>query len=112
MAGARSRGFDEAIRLNEQGIVASACLANVFWMKDGKLYTPGLSTGCLAGTTREFILVNLDCEEVEAEIEELDGVQAIFLSSAGLGVVKVADFDGKRLGDDQYEIQKLSLFRD
>ena len=109
---ARSRGFDEAIRLNERGEVASACIANIFWLKEGKPYTPSLKTGCLAGTTREYVLENLECEEVETGIEDLSGAEAIFLSSAGLGVVRVAAFDGKRLGDDQCEIQKLSPFRD
>ena len=53
---AKAKGFDEAIRLNERGEVASACMANVFWIKDKKLFTPDLETGCLAGTTREFII--------------------------------------------------------
>jgi branched-subunit amino acid aminotransferase/4-amino-4-deoxychorismate lyase len=91
---ARSRGFDEAVRLNEKGEIASACMANVFWMKEGNLCTPSLSTGCLAGTTREFILENLECDEVVAGIEELDASEAIFLTSAGIGVARVLGFDG------------------
>jgi branched-subunit amino acid aminotransferase/4-amino-4-deoxychorismate lyase len=109
---ARSRGFDEAIRLNEIGQIASASMANVFWLKEGKLYTPSLKTGCLAGTTREFVLEKLECEEVETAIEEINGAEAIFLTSAGLGVVRIADFDGKRLDDELHGIQKLSPFRD
>jgi branched-subunit amino acid aminotransferase/4-amino-4-deoxychorismate lyase len=64
---ANARGFHEAIRLNERGEVASACMANVFWLKGERLFTPSLDTGCLAGTTREFILENLEYEEVKAE---------------------------------------------
>ena len=109
---ARSRGFDEAIRLNENGDVASACLANVFWLKGQKLYTPSMKTGCIAGTTREFILEKLDCEEVEAGIKKLKDAEAIFLTSAGIGVVNVADFDGKRLQAAGHEIERLSPFRD
>jgi branched-chain amino acid aminotransferase len=91
------RGFDEAIRLNERGEIASACMANVFWLKDERLYTPSLQTGCLAGTTREFVLENLECIEVEAGVETLDQVDAIFLTSAGLGVAQAANFEGKEL---------------
>lgn len=90
---AKHRGFDEAIRLNERSEVTSACLANVFWLKGGKLFTPSLKTGCLAGTTREFILESLACEQVEARLEELRQAEAIFLSSAGLGLVKAAGFE-------------------
>lgn len=109
---AKTRGFDEAIRVNERGEIASACMANVFWLKGGRLYTPSLKTGCLAGTTRGFILENLHCDEVETGIEELNGIDGILLTSAGIGVVAVGDFNGKRLGEVEHEIQKLSPFRD
>lgn len=91
---AKSRGFNEAIRLNERGEIASACMANVFWLKGDRLFTPSLRTGCLAGTTREYILENLGCAEVEAAVGELENADAIFLTSAGIGVVNVAEFDG------------------
>jgi branched-subunit amino acid aminotransferase/4-amino-4-deoxychorismate lyase len=93
---AKQHGFDEAIRLNEGGEVASACMANVFWLKDGKLFTPSLRTGCLPGTTREFILESLECDEVEGLNDEIYIADSIFLTSAGLGVVCVADFEGRK----------------
>lgn len=94
---AKKRGFSEAIRLNEKGHITSASMANVFWLKDGRLFTPSLSTGCLPGTTREFVLENVQCEEVEAEIDEIKMAEAIFLTSAGLGVVAVGEFESRKL---------------
>ena len=94
---AKARGYHEAIRLNERGFVTSACMANVFWLVGGELFTPSLSTGCLAGTTREFVMENIDCREVEVGIEALADAEAIFLTSAGIGVQRVAEFEGKRL---------------
>lgn len=102
---AKSRGFNEAIRLNERGEVASACMANVFWLKDEKLYTPSLKTGCLPGTTREFILENLECEEIEAGIESIQDADAIFLTSAGIRVLQVAEFDGSKFVKDDHPIR-------
>jgi len=93
----KRRGFDEAIRLNERGEIASACMANVFWLKDERLYTPSLKTGCLAGTTREFVMEDLECIEVEAGVETLEHVDAIFLTSAGIGIAQAANYDGKEL---------------
>ncbi|HUR97736.1 MAG TPA: aminotransferase class IV, partial [Pyrinomonadaceae bacterium] len=87
---ARRRRFDEAIQLNERGEVASACMANVFWLRDGVLFTPSLKSGCLAGTTREFVLENFECREVEIGLEELRLADEIFLTSAGLGIIQVA----------------------
>ena len=104
---AKERGFDEAIRLNEDGHITSASMANVFWLKDGRLFTPSLSTGCLPGTTREFVLENIECEEVEAEIGEIENADAIFLTSAGLGVTAVAEFEARKLGIPTHPIADL-----
>jgi len=90
---AKARGFDEAIRLNERGEIVSACLANVFWKKNGAIYTPSLQTGCLNGTTRSFVLENFFVEEKKAELIELKEANEIFLTSAGIGIVKIAKFN-------------------
>ena len=108
---AKTRGFDEAIRLNERGEVASACMANVFWLKDGKLHTTSLRTGCLAGTTREFILENLDCLEVEAGVSELNNAEAIFATSAGIGIVMAAEFERRKLSQLDHPIIRLLRIR-
>ncbi len=90
---AKDRGFDEAIRLNEKGEIVSACLANLFWKKGGAIFTPNLETGCLKGTTREFVLENFTVQERRAELDELEKADEIFLTSAGIGIVKaVVDF--------------------
>lgn len=104
---ALGRGFDEAIRPNEKGHVTSACMANMFWETGGNLYTPSLSTGCLAGTTREFVMDNFDCQEVEAGIEAIESADRIFLTSAGLGIVSVAEFNGRRLDVLEHPILKI-----
>ena len=104
---AKNRGFDEAIRLNEHNEIASGCMSNVFWLTNEKLYTPSLSTGCLPGTTREFVLENLECEEVEVGIHALDEAGAIFLTSAGVGVVEVAEFEGRQLVGRDHPILDL-----
>lgn len=84
---AKAKSFDEAIRLNEKGEIVSACLANVFWKKDGELFTPHLETGCMRGTTRGFIVENQTVNETKAALNELIKADEIFLTSAGIGVV-------------------------
>ena len=83
---ARKRGFDEAIRLNERDEIASASTANIFWVGAGEIFTPALETGCLAGTTREFLMENFAIRETRAKIGELVEADEIFLASAGVGV--------------------------
>ncbi len=104
---AKARGFDEAIQINERGEVVSATMANVFWLKENILYTPSLKTGCLPGTTREFVLENLDCREVEMTLDKLNSSDAIFLTSAGLGVVQVAEFESRRFKEIAHPILEL-----
>ena len=86
-------GFGEAVRLNEKDEIVSACLANIFWMKAQKLYTPALKTGALAGTTRKFILDNFVVCETHANLEEIRNAETVFLTSAGFGVVEVKSFE-------------------
>ena len=104
---AQHSGFQEAVRLNERGEVTSACMANIFWLREGQLFTPDLATGCLPGTTREYILENLDCSEVKESIESLQGADAIFLTSSGLGVVSVAEFESRAMQYVDHPILEL-----
>jgi branched-subunit amino acid aminotransferase/4-amino-4-deoxychorismate lyase len=86
---AQRRGFDEAVRLNERGEVVSGALANLFWVKEAVIFTPALETGCLAGTTREFLTENFPVRETKAKIEALFEADEIFLTSAGIGICRV-----------------------
>ena len=94
---ARAGGFDEAVRVNERGHVTGGCMSNLFWVTGGKVFTPSLSTGCLAGTTREHVMESVECEEAEAVPAEIATADAIYMTSAGLGVVRVAAFNGRVL---------------
>lgn len=107
---AKERGFHEGVRLNERGHITGGCMSNVFWLKSERLYTPALSTGCLPGTTREYVLENVECDEVEAGIDEIEAASAVFLTSAGLGVVEVAEFDERPLAQRDHPI--VQLWRD
>ncbi len=98
---ARARDFDEAVMLNERGEVASTALANLFWVKDGTIHTPALSTGTLAGTTRARIVslaheLSLPIVEGVYELSHLGEADEIFLTSAALGVAIITTFDFHR----------------
>jgi len=101
---ARERGFDEAIRVNERGTVTGGCVSNIFWARDSQLFTPSLSTGCLAGTTREFVMERFYCRESEADVEVLTRADAIYLTSAGLGIAAISEFEGRELRVEEHPI--------
>ena len=50
---------------------------------------------------------NLDCREVVATVDELVSADAIFLTSAGLGVVQVAGFESRHFEKIDHPILEL-----
>jgi branched-chain amino acid aminotransferase len=95
---ARTRGFDEAVMLNERGEVVEATAANVFWVRDGELFTPSLSTGCVAGVTRRFVLEaaarrRVRVSEGSYPLAALGEADEVFLTNSGWGLLPVQQFD-------------------
>jgi branched-subunit amino acid aminotransferase/4-amino-4-deoxychorismate lyase len=106
---AQARDFDEAVMLNERGEIVSATMANIFWAKDGSIQTPKLSTGALAGITRECVIQlgakhYIPLIEGVYEMSDLTEADEIFLTSSGLGVAPVTTFDFRRYSVDASSI--------
>jgi branched-subunit amino acid aminotransferase/4-amino-4-deoxychorismate lyase len=99
---AKADNFDEAVRLNECGEIASACLSNIFWIKDAQIYTPALETGCLEGTTRSFVVESAkevgEVAEAITNLEELLDADEVFLTSSGIGISSV-----KKIGEKAFD---------
>lgn len=87
--------------LNERGEIVSATTANIFWAREGTIYTPALSTGALAGVTRGAV-IELAAKQfiplIEGvyELADLTEADEIFLTSASYGVAPVTTFDFRR----------------
>lgn len=98
---AQTREFDEAVVLNERGEIVSATMANIFWLTEGTLHTPALSTGAMAGVTRATV-IELAAQQfipvIEGvyELSNLVEADEIFLTSASIGVAQVTTFDFRR----------------
>src|ERR1044071_3471567 len=95
---AQTREFDEAVMLNERGEVVSATMANIFWVKEGTLHTPSLSTGAMAGITRSVVIELAEKQFIPViegvyELGDLVDAEEIFLTSASIGVAPVTTFD-------------------
>ncbi len=95
---AQARDFDEAVVLNERGEIVSGTMANLFWVKNGTLHTPALSTGAVAGITRGAVIELAEKQFIPViegvyELGDLTEADEIFLTSASLGVAFVTTFD-------------------
>lgn len=98
---AQTRDFDEAVILNERGEIVSGTLANIFWVTNGTIHTPALSTGAMAGITRDCVIDIaskhfIPVVEGVYEMADLTEADEIFLTSSGLGVAQVTTFDFRR----------------
>jgi para-aminobenzoate synthetase/4-amino-4-deoxychorismate lyase len=70
---------DDVILWNEHGEVTEGCIANVVVRKEGKLITPPVECGLLAGTFREHLLKSGEIEEGIVTVEDLRAAEEVFL---------------------------------
>ena len=83
--------------LNTDGALACAAAANLFWIRDGRLFTPALACGVLPGLARARLMARETVEEVVAGREALDTAEAIFLTNSLTEVRPVRWLDGREL---------------
>lgn len=92
-------GADEAIFQNTSGMLCEGTGSNVFIVIDGELITPTLSSGCLAGITRDLVLESGLGDERDVPFSEFSAerVDEAFLTSTLRGVQPIATIDGAAL---------------
>jgi branched-chain amino acid aminotransferase len=102
VAEAQQEGFDELVLLNERGEIAECTAANIFAVRNGKVYTPPLSSGCLEGVTRG-ILLEIAPEAGVAVIqqalrpEDVYSADEVFISSTNRNLLSVGEIAGHRI---------------
>lgn len=87
---------DEGILLNPDGYVAEALTSNIFWVKDGVIYTPPLSLGVLAGTMRGWLMDNFKIEEKLIKQKELLQADEIFLTGGASYLIGISQINDTR----------------
>lgn len=90
----------EALMLNTAGDVACAAAGNIFWIQEGRLFTPALECGVLDGVMRRQVLdvapsLGLSIREGRLPPESLDKAEAIFVTNSLIGVRPVSWIDGR-----------------
>lgn len=97
-------GYDDAIFLNQAGNVAEASTANIFLVRDDRVYTPALDSDILAGITRSSVITLLERHLNTAVAErsvpryELYTADELFLTGTGCGIISVIQVDGRSVG--------------
>ena len=92
---AQEKGFLEALFLNSKGELAECSMSNIFWVKEGQIYTPSLSCGLLPGVMRAFVLEKRNVQEIHAAYEQILQADEVFLTNSVMEVMGVHRLDGK-----------------
>lgn len=96
---AKERGAGEAIFANLAGNLCEGTGTNVFVGIGGRLVTPPLSAGCLAGVTRALVIELTGAAEDDVPIDALDDAEEAFLTSTTREVQPISSVNGQPLPD-------------
>lgn len=99
---ARDNSAYEAFLVNANGEISEGSISNIFWVKNGALFTTPLTTGALAGLTRGFLLEQMSRAgtpviEEPLRFEQLPGLSEVFVSGSISGLLPVTRIDGNVL---------------
>ncbi len=97
LARAHEHGAGEALMPDTQGRLCEGTGSNVFLVLDGRLITPTLATGCLAGVTRDLVLEWSGAEEVDVPMSALADAEEVFITSSTRDVQPVHRVDSRSL---------------
>ncbi|BBA78907.1 branched-chain amino acid aminotransferase [cyanobacterium endosymbiont of Rhopalodia gibberula] len=105
-------GFDEAILINSQGKVCEATGMNIFFVRNGKLITPGPDQDILEGITRDSVLniaEVLGIETIERPVDksELFIADEVFLCGTAAKIIPVKQIETFRLSEERPIMEKL-----
>ena len=100
---ARRGGYEEAILLTEEGLVADGPGENVFVVKDGIVRTPSLSTSILPGVTRDSVFaiarsLGYAVEEARLIRTDLYLADEVFMTGTAAEVTPVRAVDDVEIG--------------
>jgi branched-chain amino acid aminotransferase len=100
---AKARGAQEALIVDARGEVVEGATSNVFMVKGGRVTTPPVEAGILAGITRAHVLdvaakTGVAADERRLRPEDLYGADEVFVTSSIRELVPVVRVDGREVG--------------
>lgn len=93
---AKENKLNDALILNQHNRICEATIANIFWVRNENIFTPGLNEGCVAGVMRRKLLdLDLGIEETELTEDTLFNADEVFLTNVITGIRWVKQYRDK-----------------
>ena len=111
---AEKNGFDDSLMLDSNGYVAESTGANIFLVKNNKLYTP-VADCFLNGITRQTVIDlarknNINVTEKRIYPKELFNADEIFLTGTAVEITPISQIDKKKFKVGQITQRLITLF--
>jgi branched-chain amino acid aminotransferase len=95
---AKKKGVYEALMLNAYGKLTEGTISNIFFYRDGVIYTPSIDCGILDGITRGLIIdlakkEDLKVKEGKFRRKELYTAEEVFITNTTMEVMPVSKVD-------------------
>src|SRR3954466_14876849 len=97
---AQRRGFDEALLLNSQGLVAEGSGENLFVVKQGAIHTNDRDASILMGVTRASVLeiardLGIEARVADISVDDVFGADELFFTGTAVEVTAIREVDGR-----------------
>jgi branched-chain amino acid aminotransferase len=101
---ATTDGYEEAMMLDPQGYICQGSGENVFIVRGGKLATPDLAGGALAGITRDTVMtfaneLGIPVQERRITRDEVYVSDEAFFTGTAAEITPIREFDNRPIGD-------------
>jgi branched-chain amino acid aminotransferase len=101
---ARRKNAYETIFLTAEGHVSDGTRSNVYFVRDGVVWTPSGSAGIVSGITRSLVLEVAASQGIAIREErfgpsDIEGATEAFLTSTTKGILPVTSIDNRPIGD-------------
>lgn len=100
---ATQKGAYDCLMLNAEGFLTECSVSNIFFVRQGRLYTPSVDCGILDGITREIVLLlsqeqAIPIEEGQYRPEALLTAEECFVTNTSMEIMPVTQIDHSPIG--------------
>lgn len=110
---AEEKGADDSVLVNGNGFVAETSIANIFWEKNEKIFTPSADCDILPGIMRNSIIeilkhkMQFEVNEGRFSMDELLKADLVWLTNSGMELVPVSDIENISFRMDEHFFSAL-----